>query len=791
MDLQRYTDQLNNGEKITRWINVWDEILGEDARAALEAVRDKLLAAIDKLETFVNTVNSLVKAGEMLAMALIEAQSKLAYLTRSFITVLRNILQRIQKLLDVPLLHSELKMAPFIVYTTNQLLADMEQFNTTAPAVNSILQNMVTEWYNRPSTEDQLCFMLFIPGAVNKLFADLLVKSYKLVKMLDKDLANYKTALTQESQTHVSNCNNASDLLLLLAELYPAHKTASDSEIGKEIVKYSSLALDFLEKELLVNPGSVFYKQYTLNYKELEGVLSALATQKEIAKNEIPDLLKASAIRAEKSTDCYIETNFVNSKFSYLTGIYAVTSEGAYRAVYENIPLFISNTWAQSNTKYVIKALVALFTSFHTWKLKVYDTAAPVFKEEVALFEALNKIFTDIFGRELVDKYIIKSLAILPKEDALEKIVADYLWVSAFSNNEKEDMLNTHKNFMKLCSDLDYSYRSSLNMELPLFPSNILLKDCLVAGDSDLILVFSSADSIQPTGEYIKSGMEALAETKLGASRKLIGNLFNNANLHFMVTDLKEPGSEGLFPRWYGLNTSPEIDTWTGNKLFAEIMPEGLLTAVDDLKQYLQLLENRLGDFDSIIAKEKSILNNFMAIYDRYYYAIKDILDTFRKLVQEFNIFDLPQCYLALWKGTVLELPAIAMEGLYERNWANSTYGGIVLFGGAAALSGMLEAIKDYSLTEQEVSVLNTRVKNAMADTSADLLSATNRLTSALANSSSPAKIETVAVANRDIVFISELDMNASNLDLEDILTSLDFIPEKHTEKIILGRGIK
>jgi hypothetical protein len=88
---------------------------------------------------------------------------------------------------------------------------------------------------------------------------------------------------------------------------------------------------------------------------------------------------------------------------------------------------------------------------------------------------------------------------------------------------------------------------------------------------------------------------------------------------------------------------------------------------------------------------------------------VEDLIKAIKDMVDALSLTDLPTVYIAVWRGSSSDIPAIATRGLIEKRWLNSTYGGVLLFGAENMADTVLEAWESYDTAKADMETMKDR----------------------------------------------------------------------------------
>lgn len=132
------------------------------------------------------------------------------------------------------------------------------------------------------------------------------------------------------------------------------------------------------------------------------------------------------------------------------------------------------------------------------------------------------------------------------------------------------------------------------------------------------------------------------------------------------------------------------------SKLINTIMPEQFLDAMEALYQRIEDMDSRLEKYGESVNDAKKKMKAIVDMINRYFKMLDDLTRSVKNMIQGMSLSDLPTVYVAVWRGGAEDIPGIVSTALTEKQWFNSTYGGVLLFGAESGIDTLLEAWYQY-----------------------------------------------------------------------------------------------
>jgi len=421
---------------------------------------------------------------------------------------------------------------------------------------------------------------------------------------------------------------------------------------------------------------------------EAEGFLAekAFSADPKTQTNNIPGMLEYRAREHPKDVKCIFETNFRNDKYRYLSCVYKVSNN---EGITEVTNLFCDPVFrvfkAVLGTPTILadaQAYEEILISYRYWRSKVKMWPRNIRDSEKDLMTAMDKLMEAFFGdswEDLVTRYTPPS----------EKIILMVLVGNALQTAKAKlgfKPVDAYKKQIKKITGVEYRTRSAVNTNIPLFPNEITI-DTVKEND---VLVFFMEDSscAYPSVDFITEGVSGIAAagSLISADRLTPGIIEAYNNTVTAITYVKSSLDEGIKPRWYGIATPPGANSWTSSKLINTILPEEASKGIDAFFGMLDDTEELLDSWGENISDAKKKLEAVMENIDRYFRLVQKIIDKVKALIESLSLTQLPTVYTAIWKGSSTDIPGILSTALNEKQWLNSTYGGIIIFMTGSAL---------------------------------------------------------------------------------------------------------
>lgn len=722
---QNIVQQVND-DKIATWLNLWELVdKDEKLKNGLDAVKAALLAGVAALESTVEFLKKLIKLALAFAGAVLDAVNSAVLALKAIIQLIKRVLSMVEELLSIDLFRMELKVAGFS-FIPNMNAGLLKQGNM-APLVNSKLNDMTFEWFNRPEAEDSLCCALFIPIAVPAELTQLVAQALKFndliqewVKML-MDFFNKKKPVPKILRGDMSSLTEMLDWLYVY-----------DASRGRRVVgvpastyikkgTYKSVKYEVLERALsIVESLTESEKSYL---KALVGSQLAFideATDTAVAA-AATSAVESSGIRGVVDYRAYLdqkdeskivlETNFKTDQQKFLSAAYKVTATGTPEKIFSDPSIKALKVIAAPDVADRLESLTSIYLAYSRWKrCRVKHPA-----ENTGLLRSLDRFFKDLMPAEAPE---LDKRLVLPAEKLVFMSLADgMLKFSVESSQDPFGLKDYKKDIKKIEGSVDYSIRTTVNKNQRLFSSTIKFKDqgevnTDPPGPDRLILLFEDAETIVLSKDFIDRGMRKARQTRAGL---FAGSLEAVNNTIPAVVTINPQYDEGLQPRWYGAGSSNAGGNWTTGKLAQMLMPDEVNDVVDGVYGYLDKAEKMLDEILKGTDALKEKLREIEKEIDEFFDIIAVMFSLLKKLINALSLTQLPSIYTAFWRGSASRIPEILADALVEKNWLTSTYGGLIVFGSGDAAVTLLESyrIKENIDSEYDrlANVLDNRYK--------------------------------------------------------------------------------
>lgn len=717
-------DLLVNGQTIGTWVEFWEAIdkAFPELMKSIDSVKTKLLAAVDLIETLVDSIKKFVNILYALIGQAMQMASLAIILAKTVIASLKAVLEQILKVMQIALLKSELKVAPFwlldqISDTRKEgLRPALQRIDRMRPYVSKAVEEACNTWFNRPTAYDELCIMLLLPAAFSATTAQFIGKSARLADQLNFKPLNAETiaqalknisAFFNPDQAKNAAAFSELDISALdlalenmtdrygwaanrlaqnLAEPLNARLTAEINADCETLMPVVDAAADSVDDSLGAKISRL-YKDMADN--ELESVTQAAATMPGRLSGVLND---AMARMAGDSVE--VELNFATDKSCYISEIYLVSGDGStVTNVFRDPSFTFARVLCAGGFDDYLKRMISLFnTAVVWWSSRSGKSTA---KERTLKTAVETKILDPVFGKGLFGKCCDKYPLWVSSDyelyiAALKEAMKDSDFQAALSSYDQKKQ-----------KDLVYQTRNVINPKVPRLKPAIMLDSGKAGGVSEgmsLIFALVSDRAKYFDHSFLNKGGEKDAYYYAAMTP---GDLTANLDTVYVKVAVHGEGYEMVRPRWYGTGTPPGVNDWTLSWLLTQIpgVSEYIGDPLRQLDRLTGLLDAAQGNIDSLKAKTDAMLAEF----DKYYNMIKEFLDALRKFLTAFGLPNFPSIYVASWKGGIQDVPGIVMNALQEAHIDNSTYGGYIVFGSVSAASAFTELYKSHVLTKAEI----------------------------------------------------------------------------------------
>ena len=726
-------DLLVNGQTIGTWVEFWEAIdkTFPEIMETIDSVKKNLLAAVDLIETLVDSIKKFVNILYALIGSALQMASLAILLAKAIVASLKAVLEQIMKVMQIALLKAELKVAPFwlwdkIAYTQRSgVRPGLQRIDRMRPYVSKAVEEACSTWFNRPTAYDELCIMLLLPAAFSAATAQFLGKSARLADQLNFNTgvgALFDTNKTKNSAAYSELDISALDLAL--EDMTNRYGSAPENisrtlreEIDADCEKLMNTT-DAVAKSVDSSLGlkiSNLYKDMTAN--ELESVTQAAATMPCRLSGVLNDTRTRMA-----GDKVEVELNFANDRSCYISEIYLISEDGSTVAnVFRDPSFTFARAVCAGGFDDYLKRMISLFnTAVVWWSSRNYKSTV---KEKLLETAIETRIFDPVFGKGMFSSCCSKYPL---------WVSSDYeLYIAALKEGMKssdfQEALSLYE--QKKQSDLVYQARNVINPKVPRLRPAITLDSGKAGGVSEgqsLVFALVSDRAKYFDHSFLNKGGSKDAYYYAAMTP---GDFTANLDTVYVKVTVHGEGYEMVRPRWYGIGTPPGVSDWTLSWLLTQIpgVAEYIGDPLRQLDRLTTVLDAAQGQIDSIKAK----VDAMMAIFDRYYYMIKEFLDALRKFLTAFGLPNFPSIYVASWKGGIQDVPGIVMNALQEAGIDNSTYGGYIVFGSVSAASAFTELYKSHVLTKAEIEATRKKAvqfnaeieaeQTAMADTASEI----------------------------------------------------------------------
>lgn len=734
-------DLLVNGQTIGTWVEFWEAIdkTFPKIMETIDSVKKKLLAAVDLIETLVDSVKKFVNILYALIGSALQMASLAILLAKAIVASLKAVLEQIMKVMQIALLKSELKVAPFwlwdkIAYNKKDgVRPGLQRIDRMRPYVSKAVEEACSTWFNRPTAYDELCIMLLLPAAFSAATAQFLGKSARLADQLNFNTrigALFDTNKTKNAAAYSELDISALDLALedmtnrygwamnrLAQNIAERANSALIAEIDADCEALMP-TVDMVAKSVNSSLGakiSGLYNDMTAN--ELESVTQAAATMPCRLSGVLNDV--TARISGDKVE---VELNFATDRSCYISEIYLVSKDGSsVKNVFRDPSFTFARVLCVGGFDEYFRRMISLFNTAVVWwtSRRLKRTA----KEKLLEKAIETKILDPVFGKGLFDKCCSKYPL---------WVSSDYeLYIAALKEGMKSSNFQTALSAydQKKQNDLVYQARNVINPRVPRLRPTVMLDSGKAGGVSEgqsLIFALVSDRAKYFDHSFLNKGGTRDAYYYAAMTP---GDLAVNLDTMYVKVTVHEEGYELIRPRWYGIGTPPGVSDWTLSWLLTQIpgVSEYIGDPLKQLDRLTEFLDAAQGQIDTI----KSKVDAMMATFDRYYALIKEFLDALRKFLMAFGLPNFPSIYVATWKGGIQDVPGIVMNALQEAGIDNSTYGGYIVFGSVASASAFTELYKSHVLTKAEIEATRKKAvqfnaeieaeQTAMADTASEI----------------------------------------------------------------------
>lgn len=696
-----------DGEKVGAWVDFWEAV---DKRlpaimSKLDKIKRGLLAAVDALEMLIDSLKQFVDIVSALVGAALKMASLAIILAKSIIASIKALLKQIMELLQFALLKSEMKVATFNLFdkvmtqSTNGKLRLPSNIDRMSPYVKSTFEEMAAQWFNRPAASNELCFAMLVPCALSKTTAEYHGKVSRLIDLFSlASIDEWKQSKLLDPKASVIYPKyTGGELRGVIARMTADFGWTPDiaSQAGDTLAALKSacsLCGNSLA-QVTVKPADLASRlkgAYDKLKKEEESyVLSGSAS---FPENRIPGVLHQLAAREEEGK-VKIELNFANNQSHYIASIYRIKPGGDQKKIFFDPSFTFAQAITVSGVRTYLNDAIALFnTAVEWWYTRKASKPAAVEQETK---QKLDRFFMDLLGDNTFQTYCTGYPAVRASSDTLftqmlQNILRQTTWTF------DSEVLDYERNRQK---DLAYSPRSAVTPAVPRVKPTVYLETGDVSEGDSLVFILASDRGKYYPHNFILRGGDGRAMYYAGF---LPGDLSANLDIKQVRTTVLRKGSEMLHPRWYGIGTPPGVNDWTLSWILQQA---GIKDYIGAPLQALTAIEHYLDVGDEYIDSFKEMFDCWVGVFNRYYFAIKDVVQALRRMLMAFGLPNLPSVYVVTWQGGIRDLPSILMSALQEIDIDNSTYAGVVLFGSTAIPQTALfkELYETHTLTKAEI----------------------------------------------------------------------------------------
>lgn len=722
--LQKWAaDVMFSGKKVGAWVDFWEAIdkSAPSIMKGVDTVKTGLLAAVDALEYLVDSLKQLVDILSGIIGKALQMASLAVMLAKALIATIQQLINQLLKLLEFAILKSEMKLTTFNLWPmvvpnkTQSGLKVPSKIDQMAPALNAVFNEMATQRFNRPIAENSLCFAMLLPCSFSKETAEAIGKTARLIDLFGTaswdDFRNNRI-LRKEAEIDYPPFLGG-ELIVTIQDMTKEFGFSSKASRnpGKGQERIDAMCTSCIEQlEAMFKPapklGEALKKAYDHLAKEEEAAVSSNG----IAWESIPGTLYCISAKEKSEGEILIENNFINNRSHYIASIYRVPTPSTNKGVRATKKIFFdpSFLFAQaitaSGVRKFIEDVIKLFRAGVQWwySRKVWSPTA----EEHNLKKALDTTFAEFFGDNTFSHYATGYPAVLASDSllfihALRQIIkqkeGDFKALVDEYEGQKQE-------------ELAYTFRASVNPSVPRVRPSFTLKNVDAAVDDKLVFVL-----VSDRGVYYPHDLLASEDHNSAYYSSLTpGDLNENMDVKMVKNIVWDKNAIMIKPRWYDLQDPNGADDFTLSWLLNQAgIREYLGVPMQVLKSVERYLDAGLDGMNAF----KEMFDSWVAVFDRYYGAIKDVIAAIRKMLLVFGLPNLPSIYVVTWQGGIKDLPSVMMSALAEIGMENSTYAGVVLFGSAEASSEFIELYHTQMLTKESIEKMREDSARAWEDT--------------------------------------------------------------------------
>lgn len=723
--LQKFAaDVLFDGQKVGAWVDFWEAIdkAAPQVMRGIDQVKKGLLVAVDALEKLVDSLKTFVDIVSGLVGKALQMASLAVLLVKAIIASLQTLIGQLMKMFEIALVKSEMKLTTFNLWPqvvpehTESGLKVPSQIDQMSPALNAVFTEMATQRFNRPIADNSLCFAMLLPAAFSKETAEAIGKTARLIDMfgtLTWDAFRNNRLLRKEAELDYPPFTGG-ELIITVEEMTKEFgfngKVGQNPGSGKD--RIDAMCGSCIEQlGAMFKPvsklGEALSKAYGLLAKEEEN----LAGGGGMPYDSVPGILYQIGAKEEEEGKILVENNFVNNRSQYIASIYRVPSGASkngvqpVKKIFSDPSFIFAQAVTASGVKRFIDDVIRLFrTSVQWWySRKVWNPTAEERKFKKALDDTFSEFFGDNTFHNYADSYpltlasdsllFIHALrqVIKQKEGFFKNLVTVY-------DGQKQDKL-------------EYSFRASINPSVPRVRPSFTLKTSDVTDGDLLVFVLVSDRGVYYPHELL-SGEGNRSSSYFSSLTP--GDLNENMNMRMVKTLVWDKNATMIKPRWYGIGTPPGVDdgtlAWLLNQVGIREYLGVPMQAIKAVEHYLDVGLDYMNAF-------KEMFDSWVAVFDRYYLAVKDVIAAIRKMLMALGLPNLPSIYVVTWQGGIKDLPTMMMSALAEIGMENSTYAGVVLFGSAEASSEFIEMYHTQMVTKEAIKQMQDDAAKAWEDT--------------------------------------------------------------------------
>ncbi|MFA5456909.1 MAG: hypothetical protein WC261_04665 [Synergistaceae bacterium] len=703
---------LRDGQEIATWVEFWEFLMGKagkDFPAAISKLKEGLLTVIGTVESFIKTLKAIVKAGAAIAGFLLNTASAYLALGKALLKVLRGILDSVLSIMEAPLLKSEIKLAHFNLFSGG---IDPAKIDMMGPVVSAKLQEMTTTWMNRPVAEDQLCTLMFLPMAVPAEVAKVAGTTVRFADMLSKMLKDRKKKAPDGTLIVPEDVNELSHILRYLSETYSNHSADRDALVirdeilllvDKALTAFESLTdvQDSLAVEIMENYGAVV---------ELENSLARQAGSDSAVEGS-PESIPGIGVfrsRLNKKEDAVIlESNYLNNRHRYLSSVFHISVSGEVTEIFADPTFRYLKAISTGNVLDAVESSAGLFSAMRTWYTTFKGRTAGsrlLYLGEMKLADVILATAEKLMGTENGKYYLTRLLD--PSDKSVQLAILSHLAETA-GGKFNFDPEKAYKSQLKKISGVSYSKRTIASASQPLYPSEITIKGGMKKGDR-LFIMLDSHECMYLTPGFANRGFTSLGNSWNAAVNTYTpGKISASADTLTLSLQIRDKEDQGIVPRWYGIQTPPGVDNWTASRLF-DMMGDGFRESIEYVYAVIDGAADSLSEMEGQVDEWKKKLRAMLAVINKCFKMVEDIIKAIKDMIEALSLTDLPTVYIAVWRGSSSDIPAIAARGLIEKKWLNSTYGGVLLFGAENMADTVLEAWESYDTAVTDTETLQS-----------------------------------------------------------------------------------